>query len=197
MTINPQSALDALTEFRDLLTQNQQLHAQYGNDAPMTNASSQRLRELEPLVERIAAAIDVGRSRHRAPSHILVTAGMWPWSNRVGWVDRLIGILQNRTREDEIFTPAGPKLVATNLHPWVWHAATDLWDSGHYREAVQKAATAVDDHTRLKVQSADPSAADLYSKAFTTKGEPGSRRLRSATATWFRHHGRAGCSPRH
>ncbi|MCY3806638.1 MAG: hypothetical protein OXG91_09115 [bacterium] len=178
MAINPDSALEVLTEFRDLLRLNEQLHGQYGSAAAEGHESNQRLRELEPLVEKIAAAIEVDRNRHRPHGHMLMTAGMWWWSNRVGWVDRLIGILRNRTREDDVFTPAGPKLDAANLHRWVWHAATDLWDSGHYREAVQRAATAVEEQTRLKLESTEPSAADLYMNAFKSKTDPGDRRLR-------------------
>lgn len=42
----------------------------------------------------------------------------------------------------------GPVMAADQLHPWVWEAVRGLCESGHYGQAVQKAATAVSAHTQ-------------------------------------------------
>ena len=53
-----------------------------------------------------------------------------------------------------------------------------LWDDGHYREAVQAAATAVEQQTKRKVDRGDLSGGDLYLGVFMPGGKPGERRLR-------------------
>ena len=45
-------------------------------------------------------------------------------------------------REEEIRENLGEnasELSAAELHPWVWSGAKSLWQSGHYREAVEGA----------------------------------------------------------
>ena len=176
--INAEPALDLLYEFREHLERNRDIHGRLGDKAASADESDRRLTALEPLIEQIASSVESDPDRHNPPTHFAYAPGMWTWSNRVDWVDRLIGILENRARHSEIFAPAGPKLAAAQLHPWVWNAATDLWDNAHYREAVQKAATAVEQQTRLKLDLASPRAADLYMTAFKTDANSGERRLR-------------------
>ena len=67
------------------------------------------------------------------------------------------------------------------MHPWVWHAVVNLWDGGHYKQAVNAAAAAVEEQTQLKLRRGDLSGADLYTRAFKVGrvGEtPDGRRLR-------------------
>jgi len=176
--INAEPALELLHEFRGHLERNKDLHSRHGNEAARDDDSARQLTELEPLIEQIAASVESDPKRHRPPGHGVYTAGMLSWSNRVRWVARLIGILENRARHTDIFAAAGPQLAASQLHPWVWNAAVDLWDDGHYREAVQRAATSIEEHTRLILDLASPSAADLYMTAFKTDANRGERRLR-------------------
>ena len=178
MMVNAEPALDLLYEFREHLERNRDIHDRLGNDAARDDESACRLTALEPSVERIASSVESNSERHRPPSRGVYTRGMWTWSNRVHWVVRLIGILENIARDAEIFAPAGPKLAASQLHPWVWNAAIDLWEDGHYREAVQRAATSVEEHTQLKLDDASSSAASLYMNAFRTDANRGERRLR-------------------
>ena len=55
-----------------------------------------------------------------------------------------IAILAQREELAEIVGPVGPRLSASELHPAIWGAAAGLWDDGHYRAAVQTAATALE-----------------------------------------------------
>lgn len=92
--------------------------------------------------------------------------------------DRLIGILEKREDEQRILGPAGPTLAATRLHQWVWHAAANLWDGGHHKQAVNAAAAAVEEQTQLKLDLGNLSGTKLYSEAFRLDTKPGERRLR-------------------
>jgi uncharacterized protein (TIGR02391 family) len=75
--------------------------------------------------------------------------------------------------------PEGPALPADQLHPWIWQAAQTLWDSEHYRHAVQAAATAINDHTQKKLGRRDIADDKLMQEAFgTNPPAPGRPRLR-------------------
>jgi len=72
-----------------------------------------------------------------------------------------------------------PELSAANLHPWVWGGAKSLWQSGHYREAVEAAAKKVNAETQNKVGRRDVSETDLFKQAFSLdEPKPGKARLR-------------------
>ena len=51
------------------------------------------------------------------------------------------------------------------LHPWVWNAARDLWDSGHWGEAVEAATKVVNVKLQEKVGRADQSGTDLVRRS--------------------------------
>jgi hypothetical protein len=132
---------------------------------------------LLPLVEQIAAAYD-----ERLCARLRDVGGGWPHARAVAACEELIGIIETADRADAIFEPTGPKLSASDLHPWIWNAAVDLWSDGYFREAVQAAATALfDSHTPAKVGGTRDTSGgkDLMSQAFSTKDpEPGISRLR-------------------
>ena len=46
-----------------------------------------------------------------------------------------------------------PELSAAELHPWIWSGASSLWQSGHYREAVEGAIKKLNAETQNKSQT--------------------------------------------
>jgi len=89
-------------------------------------------------------------------------------------------------REQEIRANLGeraPELSAAELHPWVWSGASSLWQSGHFREAVEGALKKVNAETQNKVGRRDVSETDLFKQAFSldrpTTGKPRLRRMAS------------------
>ena len=166
-----EAALAKLREFRDLLV----------TDERALRAGGRRTAQvprLQPLVEQIARELD--------PERVQQLGGTW--SNRgqrwtlggaITATDRLIGILEHQEDYEQILGPTGPTLAGDRLHRWVWHAAADLWDGGHYDSAVHKAALAVEQQTQLKVRRLGFSGKKLYSGAFSTKAPTASQpRLR-------------------
>lgn len=85
-------------------------------------------------------------------------------------------------RADEIKQNLGedaPDLSAADLHPWVWSGASSLWQSGHYREAVEGAIKKLNAETQNKVGRRDVSETDLFKQAFSMEdAKPGKARLR-------------------
>lgn len=65
--------------------------------------------------------------------------------------------------------PVGPQLPAAELHYWVWEAARSLWETQHYREAVQAAATSINAHLQDFACRQDISDYRLIVELFRTK----------------------------
>lgn len=104
-------------------------------------------------------------------------------SNR--WVQHREAAIRARehlAREQEIRENLGddaPEISAANLHPWVWSGARSLWQSGHFRSAVEDAAKKVNAETQNKLGRRDLSETKLFQEAFSDKAaEPGKARLR-------------------
>lgn len=88
-------------------------------------------------------------------------------------------------REEELRRNLGddaPEISAGDLHPWVWGGAASLWQSGHYRSAVEDAAKKVNAETQNKLGRRDISETKMFQEAFSEKPpEPGKSRLRRMT----------------
>lgn len=85
-------------------------------------------------------------------------------------------------RQEEIRQNLGenaPRISAADLHPWVWSGASSLWNSGHFRSAVEDAAKKVNAETQNKIGRRDVSETKLFQEAFSEKpAESGKSRLR-------------------
>jgi uncharacterized protein (TIGR02391 family) len=130
------------------------------------------LLRLEPTVKEILKALD--------PE--LADRDLDPfdnWSGTMAAVDCGLGILAAREAIETKLAPDIPVLPADQFHPWVWRAARTLWDSAHYRHAVQAAATAINDHTQNKLGRRDIADTQLMKEAFSPHPPvPGRPRLR-------------------
>ena len=72
-----------------------------------------------------------------------------------------------------------PTMKADALHPLVWDAASKRWDSGHYSDAVQRAATFLNAHVQDITGRTDVSDNDLMSQTFSLSApQPDKPRLR-------------------
>ena len=187
-----------VSEFHDLLSRHREKHdymAEIGPSPviiisdrvphPDEDATRAALAELsadivrlQPLIEDMAEEVDPGGDSQRFRPQKTSTFG-WVWASAMDATLRLVGRLRDMSIRSEIFGPTGPLLAANQLHSWVWNAAVDRWDSGHWTDAVDAAARAVEELTQQKMNLTSLSGPDLYSKAFSTEPpEPGRPRLR-------------------
>ncbi|MYG94704.1 MAG: hypothetical protein F4138_06950 [Acidimicrobiia bacterium] len=181
MTItDPKAALEEVRRFIDLLIKDKELHQEKSDgDDERTRIESETLR-LQPLIEAIGREIDPDEDPGRFKYHTIM-AGMWGWGTALNAAERLIGILEQQEKRAAIFGQQGPVLTAENLHRWIWHAAVDLWDSGHFKEAVRSAAAAVEEQTSLKINRNDLTGTSIFNEAFSLEPpESGRPRLRFA-----------------
>lgn len=80
---------------------------------------------------------------------------------------------------DENLGENAPELSAAQMHPWVWSGAKSLWQSGHYREAVEGAIKKLNAEIQNKVGRRDVSETDLFKQAFSLDApRTGKARLR-------------------
>lgn len=101
------------------------------------------------------------------------------WNHLRDWAGRGIAALQRKQELREKLGDNAPQVSAGSLHPWVWSGAHSLWQSGHYRSAVEDAAKKVNAETQNKLGRRDVSEADLFRQAFSLDpAAPGKARLR-------------------
>lgn len=143
--------------------------------------------KMEPLIEDIASALGEQRVGDVVGDTYVAIAV----------TNRLIGTLENSAVREQILGPVGPTLAANRLHPWVWGAAANLWDDGHYIAAVDAAYKKVELQTQQKLRASKRrSGSDLFAQAFSLEDpKPDKPRLRfphidraEALETWKSAH---------
>ena len=173
---NTELALEKAQEFLALLHDGWNEHGQR-----LEGQATAEMRGMLPLMR------DIATRAHPELVSALVEAEpdvdgylnpIWRWDGVKEATQTLVGVLQNLNIREQILGPSGPTLAAEGLHPWVWHAAVDLWDGGHFKDAVNAAAAAVEEQTQLKLDREDLSGTKLHTEAFKLDTKPGERRLR-------------------
>jgi hypothetical protein len=144
---------------------------------------------IEPMGENEIASRVVEHNEGEFGGHPFTQA-------RVALVEA-IAILRQREELAEIVGPVGPRLSVSELHPAIWGAAAALWDGGHFRQAVQTAASALEALLQAKA-GANVSGENLGKLFSTSEPTAGSPRLRlrdvdPSSNTWkSAHDGAAG-----
>ena len=167
---NTELALEKAQEFLALLHDGWNEHGQR-----LEGKATAEMRGMLPLMR------DIATRAHPELVSALVEAEpdvdgylnpIWRWDGVKEATQTLVGVLQNLNIREQILGPSGPTLAAEGLHPWVWHAAVDLWDDGHFKNAVNAAAAAVEEQTQLKLDREDLSGTKLYTEAFKLDTKP-------------------------
>ncbi|MCI1712649.1 TIGR02391 family protein [Bifidobacterium tibiigranuli] len=76
-------------------------------------------------------------------------------------------ILKRRDEISENLGDNAPRVSASDFHSWVWSGAESLWQSGHYREAVEGAIRKINAETQNKLGRRDLSETKLFNEAFS------------------------------
>ncbi|WP_255362586.1 TIGR02391 family protein [Blastococcus aurantiacus] len=100
------------------------------------------------------------------------------YDNRVA-VLRVIGMLRDQEELEVRLGPDMPRIPLGDMHPWVWGAAQQFWETTHYREAVHAAAKSINSRVQQLVDRRDVADNDLMNQALSTNDPaPGNARLR-------------------
>lgn len=139
-----------------------------------TAASDVEVMKQAPVVERI-----LDRVIPRWKTGIPDSSANNRWSRHR---ETAIRAREQLIREQEVKENLGenaPELSAAELHSWVWSGARSLWQSGHFREAVEGAIKKFNAETQNKVGRRDVSETDLFKQAFSLdEPKAGKTRLR-------------------
>jgi len=140
-----------LSEVLDLIDRYDDLYdRRWGHGGYMANrAFDSQLDQLEDEVRGqtrfardVIAAMREGELAAKVEEHPEVVQHSFIQARKA--IVEAIAILAQREELARITGPVGPRLSASELHPDIWGAAAGLWDNGHYRQAVQTAATALE-----------------------------------------------------
>lgn len=135
--------------------------------------------EAWPVVERILAVyLPDWRDCVQPLDQDLVDRG-YRWERQREAAQQCRALLKAQAEVDEHLGAAGPALVASQLHAWVWDAARPAWGGGNFEDAVDAAARNVNSRLRAKLSRKDIGEADLVAQAFSDKpGDLNNPRLR-------------------
>lgn len=90
------------------------------------------------------------------------------WKKHRDAAVQFLAVFQRRKEIEANLGDGSPTLSASELHTWVWDGARALWQSGHYRSAVEDAAKKVNAETQNKLGRRDISETKLFQQAFST-----------------------------
>jgi hypothetical protein len=180
IAVNDAVALEVLEGFESLLLDHKRLYDAYSRD--FAYLRNEQWKEIDAtvhnnllIVQQIVDQVVPGHGPKVAPQGSLA----WEWHGGLDALRQAIGVLRGREILERALGPAGPRLSASHLHPWMWQAAATLWDDGHFRSAVQTAATVIDAQLQAKLDLYKTSGTDLVTRAFSpTAPNSGESRLR-------------------
>jgi hypothetical protein len=149
--VDEAAAIPVVQQFLEIVKRLDEMSDPYRNylDTPAYRATKDAInRSLPP----IKALIDATDPSLKTPL-LRGLSGSFGYSWAVSAVTQLLGSLESAETTAALVGPRGPSLSASKMHPWVWDVVGRLWDGGHRREAVSKAASAIFDvHLPNKVQ---------------------------------------------
>lgn len=93
--------------------------------------------------------------------------GKAQWKHLRDWAARGIAALEREAELQDKLGDTTPRVSAGDFHPWIWRGASSLWQSGHYREAVEGAIRKLNAETQNKLGRRDLSEDDLFKQAFS------------------------------
>lgn len=156
-----------------------------------------KIRELRPLIQNISKRI----MSVNYLNTFKADDDNWIMNAKAG-AEELIGTIDMITTHKEIFGPEGPALVAEDLHHWIWDAAVKLWDSNHYKQAVENAWNNLVRYTQEKT-GLNSTGTKLYSSLFKITPDDnrplGFHKIKKETEDWTSahqgaHHYGMGCA---
>lgn len=141
-----------------------------------TNDHYQALRDASAQTQAIIARV-LGRSD--VPSLLKRSDKAYWVQEGIEFAEHALAVVNTQRETREKLGTAAPLMRADALHPTIWAAASARWDSGHYSDAVQRAATALSGHVKDLTGRYELGDSELVSQAFSLSApQEGKPRLR-------------------
>lgn len=141
-----------------------------------TNALYPRLRDASAQTHAIIVRV-LGNS---SVPGLMKRSGDAYWLDEgIEFAEHALALIKTRAETRTKLGTAAPTMKADALHATVWRAASGRWTSGHYSDAVQRAATALSGHVKDLTGRYELGDVDLVSQAFSlAPAQVGKPRLR-------------------
>lgn len=144
------------------------------SSADLTSAPDVEVTKQATVVEQI-----LGRVLPRWRTEVPDSSANNRWAQHREAAIRAREDLVRKQEVEENLGENAPELSAAELHAWIWEGAKSLWQSGHYREAVEGAIKKLNAETQNKVGRRDLSETKLFQESFSTDApKAGKARLR-------------------
>lgn len=129
-----------------------------------TNSNYQALRDASAQTHSIVARV-LGRSD--VPSLMRRSDDAYWLDEGIEFAEHALALVKTRAETKEKLGTTAPTMKADSLHPLIWQAASKRWDSGHYTDAVQRAATALSGMVKDRTCRYELGDNDLMAQAFS------------------------------
>jgi uncharacterized protein (TIGR02391 family) len=141
-----------------------------------TNDRYQALRDASAQTQSIIRRV---LNRNDVPS-LLSRSGDAYWVEEgIEFAEHALAVVNTRSETREKLGTTAPSMKADALHSTIWRAASGRWESGHYSDAVQRAATALSGHVKDLTGRYELGDSELVSQAFSLSSpQEGKPRLR-------------------
>lgn len=124
------------------------------------------------IIARVLTTDKVPSLMQRSGDSYLVVEG-------IEFAEHALAVMKTRTETWMKLGTNAPTMNADALHPVIWQAASGRWDSGHYSDAVQRAATALSGHVKDRTGRYELGDGELVAQAFSpSSAQEGKPRLR-------------------
>ncbi|MCI1019385.1 hypothetical protein HWD99_12180 [Microbacterium sp. C5A9] len=128
--------------------------------------------QVHAIIKRVLGRTDVPSMMNRSDKSYFLEEG-------IEFAEHALAVVKTRAETRAKLGTNAPTMKADALHPTIWKAASGRWESGHYSDAVQRAATALSGHVKDLTGRYELGDGDLVSQAFSpSPAQEGKPRLR-------------------
>lgn len=128
--------------------------------------------QVHSIICRVLGRADVPNMMRRADSTYWIAEG-------IEFAEHALAVVRTRAETSAKLGTKAPTMKADALHPAIWQAASKRWESGHYSDAVQRAATALSGLVKDLTGRYELGDSELVAQAFSpSPAQEGKPRLR-------------------
>ncbi|WP_431072114.1 TIGR02391 family protein [Microbacterium phyllosphaerae] len=144
-----------------------------------TRESDQHYGELRDASPQVHAIIKRVLGRTDVPSLMKRSDKAYWLEEGIEFAEHALAVVKTRAETRAKLGTTAPSMKADALHPTIWKAASGRWESGHYSDAVQRAATALSGHVKDLTGRYELGDGELVAQAFSlSPAQEGKPRLR-------------------
>ncbi|MWJ35128.1 TIGR02391 family protein [Clavibacter michiganensis] len=141
--------------------------------------SSDRYQDLRNAAAQTHSIIARVLNRKDVPSLLKRSDKAYWVQEGIEFAEHALSVIKTQSETREKLGTTAPTMKADALHPTIWRAASGRWDSGHYSDAVQRAATALGGHIKDLTGRYELGDSELVAQAFSLSSpQEGKPRLR-------------------